>query len=113
MKKYFKQKLLILLIIIAPIPAAITWNWFYPARVLLLFSLYSIVNGIGLYHIFTFLIKKPKAVFIVSTIFISFLIANNLSNLSTSLLLYLPYQERGNWQYGMREVATEISKHEG
>ncbi|HEX6977561.1 MAG TPA: glycosyltransferase family 39 protein [Patescibacteria group bacterium] len=112
LKKYTKEKILIFLILVAPIPAAITWNWFYPARVLPLFSLFSILIGLGSYQTIIYLATKPKIIFAFSILAIAFLTLYNLANLVTTLRYLLPYEDRGNWQYGMREIVQEIAKNE-
>lgn len=104
-KKHNDYKLFLFLILVSPIPGAITWNWFYPARVLPLFAFFSIVIAYGITEITT---KLPK-IFWIMVIFISI---PSVLNLITNLLFYLPYQERGNWQYGMKEVVQEIVKKE-
>ncbi len=111
-KNFKKQKFLSFLILIAPLPAAITWNWFYPARVLLLFALFSILIAWGFEYVFAWLLsaRRPFHLLLFLAILIFGLI--NAANLATSLLFYLPYQERGNWQFGMGEITQEISKNE-
>ncbi len=105
-KKYWP---LTFLILISPIPAAITWNWFYPARVLPLFSAYSILSALGLYHIYSYSKSKfPKVHFLVWSAFSVYLIAS-LVNLATTIFFYMSYTDRGTWQHGMKEIIKEIA----
>jgi 4-amino-4-deoxy-L-arabinose transferase-like glycosyltransferase len=111
-KKYKKVKLLILLILIAPLSASITWNWFYPARSLFLFSLFSIAIGLGIYECFNYIYHRRRRISLIIFFFLGIILVSNISNLITTLLFYLPYKERGAWQYGMEQVITQISQVE-
>ncbi len=97
-----KHKALFILLAISPIPATITWNWFYPARVLPLFFFLSIIIAYGLYKILNKYTLIPILV----------ILGSGILNLATSLYFFLPYQERGNWQYGMREMAEALTKYQ-
>lgn len=111
-KRVKEYKFFIFLLILAPLPAAITWNWFYPLRVTPLFALFSIVIALGLDTLW----KSTKKNFAkIHRYFWFGLVVFGImlfSNLSTSILLYLPYKERGNWQFGMKQVIEEVSKVE-
>ena len=96
------HKVLAALILISPIPGVLTWNWFYPARVLPLFFFLSSIIAYGLSKILNKFTIVP----------ILILLASSILNLFTSLYFYLPYQERGNWQYGMKEMVGEITKYQ-
>ena len=79
-------KMLIFLVLISPIPGILTWNWFYPARVLSLFFFLSLIIAYGMSKI------TNKITFIV----VSIILISSILNLFTSLYFYLPYQEKGN-----------------
>lgn len=102
--KHKEYRLFLFLILISPIPGIITWNWFYPARVLSLFTFFSIVIAYGISEM---VVKLPKSIWVMA-ILISI---SSVFNLTTNLLFYLPYQEKGNWQYGMKEIVNEITNN--
>ena len=95
---------LILLTLISPLAATLTWNWFYPARVLPLFFFYSLICALGAY----ILLKNKKL--ILFNLLLGFIAINQLFRLTTTLFLYFPYTQRGAWQYGMKQIITEIDK---
>ena len=97
------NKLLFLLILVSPLPAVISFNWFYPARVLPLFAFYSIVTAYGITKV-----KIRPLFWIAIAGFWLYLIFN----LAANLLFYLPYMEHGNWQYGMKQMAQEVTKQQ-
>ena len=108
-KNKFKPRTFISLILLAPFPAIITWNWFLPTRVLLIFSMYSILIGLGAYNFLIFLRKKGKIILFTNITIFSIVLLNNLGNLATTLFLYLPYVQKGNWQYGFREIMGYVA----
>lgn len=113
-KNFKKNPELLYLMAIAPIPAMVTWNWFQPARVLVLFSVFSILIGVGIIKSIDFLIglfqgKLYKlGVKIGSVIFISFLGFASAVYLFDSIFVHLPYRDSGNWQPGFREIVPTI-----
>lgn len=112
LKNRARYSLFITLLLLFPIPAAITWNWFYPARVLPLFAFFSILSAIGAREIIIYFSKKQliTKVFIYSLLL--FFSLSQVGSFLSTLLLYLPYQERGNWQFGMKEILTEVAKYQ-
>lgn len=112
-KKKFKPRSLSFLIFLSPIPAIITWNWFSPVRTLLLFSIYSIIIGLGAFYLLEFIKSRKKLLKILISTFLGLLILNNIGNLATSVFLYTPYAEKGNWQFGFREIMNYIKPIEG
>ena len=111
-KRAKRYKFFIYLLILTPLPAAITWNWFYPHRVLPLFALFSIVIALGLDTFWKFTKKnfaKIHRYFWFGLVVYGIML---FSNLSTSTLLYLPYKESGNWQFGMKQIIEEVEKLE-
>lgn len=105
------DKRFLILLFILPIPAVITWNWFYPARVLTLFSFYSIIIASGIYNFFLLLKKNinRKIYYIFSVFFITFIITS-FFNLSTTLLFYMPYTQKGSWQFGMKQIVSKVEE---
>ncbi|KKU10076.1 MAG: hypothetical protein UX13_C0021G0006 [Candidatus Woesebacteria bacterium GW2011_GWB1_45_5] len=101
-QNFRKHKILFFLLVVSPVPAIATWNWFYPARVLPLFFFLSLIIAYGLYRILNKYTAVPVLVILISGVL----------NLLTSLYFFLPYQERGNWQYGMREMAQALTKYQ-
>lgn len=107
-KDWKKYRLLIFIILISPIPAAITWNWFIYIRVLLLFAIYSIVIAHGISSSLKYLLNRRLKIGIGLLAFGAIVYINSVANLATTLFLYLPSQEGGNWQLGFREVVNEL-----
>ncbi len=108
-----KQKLLIMLLLMAPIPAVITWNWFQPGRVLLLFTLYSIFIGLGYKSIINYITKKvPFFSFIRLGMYAAVIGVGILSAFYVldSLIVQLPYRDPGNWQPGFKESVPFVFK---
>lgn len=108
-KNKFMPRIFTALILLSPLPAIITWNWFLPARVLLLFSMYSILIGLGINFGLSLIKNFKKSLFLSLIFIVTVIFLNNLGELATTIFLYLPYMERGNWQYGFREIMNYIT----
>ncbi len=108
-KSRFKPRVLLFLILIAPLPAIITWNWFAPVRTLLLYSLLPILTALGLTELFKLLGKYSKILKVGVVFFLAVFYINSVSNLATTLFFYIPYAEKGNWQYGFREIMNYVA----
>jgi len=106
-KHFKKNRLLIGLILIAPIPAIFSWNWFYPLRVLPQFAFYSIVIAWGITKILAILkgIRFQKIIYLIIIGYFASLVTNFL----ISLFFSFPYTQKGSWQYGMKEIVSEIA----
>mgnify|MGYP001581382964 CR=1 FL=1 len=102
----------IIILLILPIPAAMTWNWFYPARVLPLFVFFNIISAVGAAEIIRWTMKQNVLVKIILPTTVFVLLTTEILSLFTTLLFYLPYKEGGNWQSGMKEILTEITKYQ-
>ena len=107
-KNRFKPKILLYLILIAPLPATITWNWFAPVRTLLMFVLLPIIFSLGLVEFFKFLGNQKLILKSLITFALVVFYLNSILNLGTTLYLYMPYAEKGNWQYGFREILSYV-----
>ena len=57
LKNIRKYKLLFVLLLISPLPAIFTWNWFQPARTMSLFATFSILIGFGAVQIIGYFSK--------------------------------------------------------
>lgn len=119
-KNYNYNKELILLLLITPIPAILTWNWFQPVRVMLLFSIFSISAGLGLYlvvHYFTVKMKSfiNTGISLCLTIFfLGLLYIGSAVLLFDSIMVQLPYRDYGAWQPGFKNsvpIVYELSKN--
>lgn len=115
LRNYPLYKQLVLLMLLAPIPAVITWNLFQSIRVLPLFVVFSFISGYGAYLILralrsfsseknlqTFLV----AIFLVGTITVGLWSAFYLFD---SLMVILPMSYFGNWQPGFKQSMPIIS----
>jgi hypothetical protein len=108
-KNKFRPRPFTYLIVLAPLPAIITWNWFYPARTLLLFAMFSILTALGLDRFTAYFRKRTKPLFIAILASLFIYSAASVTNFATTLAFYIPFQEKGNWQYGFREIMATIA----
>lgn len=106
-KNYKKFKELLLLIIISPLPAVFTWNWFQPGRVLALFASFSILSGVGLVNLVNYFSSKSKKPVYIGVILFGLL---NAFYLFDSINVFLPYRDGGNYQPGFKETVPEVLK---
>ena len=104
-KNYQKNKELVLLAAITPIPAMLTWSWFQPGRGITLFAVYSLCIGWGMYAVST---KLPKIGKFMFGLFIILFGVSSAVYLLDSLLVQLPYRDAGNWQPGFRETVPAV-----
>lgn len=111
-----KYRLLGLLILLAPLPAIINWNWFYAARIIQVFVLYCLVMGLGAEvsvrylagRIFKFLplkVAQSGLYFILAAISLW-----SSLYLFDSLMVLTPKFYYGNWQPGFKESIPVIAK---
>jgi 4-amino-4-deoxy-L-arabinose transferase-like glycosyltransferase len=96
------NKLFILLLMLSAIPAAITWNWFYPARALTTFAFFSITIAIG--------IAKTTRHWFLNCIVTIFAILV-FGRFMVTLLFNVPYKDGGAWQSGMAEVMKTVDTY--
>ncbi len=103
--KFKKNKTFVFLMFIAPVTASFTWNLFEPARVLSLFSLFSILIGLGASLVW----KKSKPLFkIFLVIFFGILIPMSTLYLFDSINYKIAARDYGSWQPGFRESMPTV-----
>lgn len=113
-----KYKEITLLIVLSPMPAMFTWNWFQPGRALSLFAVFSILIGVGLVEIISYISLKAKKTIkpqIAKGICYSVLIMYAVISavyIFDSVNVYLPLRDSGNWQPGFRETVPVVMMHE-
>lgn len=98
-----KHKEFFALLLLSPVPAIITWNWFQPGRVMSLFAVFSILIGIGTVKLFErFRIKK--------VLYFSFVVYGLVSAfyLFDAINVQLPTRDSGNWQPSFRETVPVV-----
>lgn len=110
-RRYKKYWIFLAFLLFLPTPAAITWNWFSPVRVLPYFALMSIVFAYGATKLFQLASKWSAKTAIVGLFGIVIIYLNSFAGLLTSQYLYLPYAEKGDWQFGFREIMNEIKPY--
>lgn len=96
-----------LILIVAPIPAALTVDWFSPLRALLLWPFYLVLSAIGTLYF----IDKMKINFkyiLLSLLFVGW----SFSSLRTieTVFYYQPYVHSGAYQYGFAQVVPFVSE---
>lgn len=105
-RKISAYKSLVFLILIIPIPAILTWNWFQSVRVLPIFALFNIVSGLGLVTIYNYLNFKLRKIFLGVIIILGIWSGAYLFD---SLYVLLPMSYASNWQPGFRESMPVIA----
>lgn len=110
-RNYKKYPFFLIFLFLFPTPAAITWNWFSEVRVLPFFSFITIIAGHGLDQLITLLSKKSKLLNVVTLSGLGIILLNSFAVLLTTLFLYTPYAEKGDWQFGFREIMNEIKPY--
>jgi len=107
LKKY-KNKYLLALIFLAPIPAALTWNWFQPGRALTLFVTFSIVIAIGLDELIRFFSLNIRSVKIFLYLaLVGFLITRAIY-VFDSIHVQLVHRDSPNWQPGFDLIVPKV-----
>jgi hypothetical protein len=102
-----KHKEFFALLVLSPLPAIITWNWFQPGRMMALFTVFSILIGVGVVKLFERLrIKK--------VLYFSFAVYGLVAAfyLFDAINVQLPTRDSGNWQPGFRETVPVVMKLE-
>lgn len=110
-KNYKKYPIFLIFLFLFPTPAAITWNWFSEVRVLPFFAFLTIIAGHGLNQLISLLSKKSKLLSVVTLSGLGIIFLNSFAVLLTTLFLYIPYAEKGDWQFGFREIMNEIKPY--
>ncbi len=117
-KRFRENYPLGLLILLSPIPAVVTWNWFHQVRVLPLFAAYSIVSGFGAHLVIRWVVDflgrhfgpaktKFQIVLVISIVF--FGLWNSLY-LFDALFVLLPKYYSGDWQPGFKQSIPVIAR---
>jgi uncharacterized membrane protein len=103
-----KYKTFTLALLIAPIPAVLTWSWFNPVRVLPLMFAHSMLISVGIYQAFCFLKGLTKLLVVMGTVAWSLL---SVGWLILAIIWQLPYFNYGDWQWGFRETIKKIQPY--
>jgi hypothetical protein len=103
-------KLLIIWLIVAPIPSAITKDAPNITRLFVLMPLFVLVTAYGAYQIFTFL-KKKTFINITVKILIVFLFILNILYFLDVYFVHFNVQRVRFWHYGYREAVELTDKY--
>jgi hypothetical protein len=107
-----RYKELLALIVLAPLPAIVTWNWFQPGRVMVLLLALCLLAAFGVGKIIDFILGLVKIKALKLLLYSSLVGYCALSALyvfdSTQVLL--PIRDNGNWQPGFRETVPEVMR---
>jgi hypothetical protein len=111
--KYFTKlvsskylKLLLLLIIVSPIPAALTGDSFYPLRALDLIWIFSLIISIGIFAIFNFELSKKIGVLLLGTI-----ILYSLFSFYISYFVLFKYERAKDYGYVYVPLLKYLDKY--
>ncbi len=110
-KEWPRYKYLILLMVVSPIPAVLTREWFSEGRVMTLFVAFSILIGIGVVRTLEWLPGKLRWVGASGLLAFSVCLVIYLAD---CLFIYTPFRDAGSWQPGFRETVPtvmELSKN--
>ncbi|MFZ5932590.1 MAG: phospholipid carrier-dependent glycosyltransferase [Patescibacteria group bacterium] len=107
MRNIKKHKEFLALLVLSPLPAIITWNWFQPGRTMALFAGFSILIGVGVIKIAEYL--KIRKVLYFPFVAYGLVAAFYLFD---SINVQLPIRDAGNWQPGFREAVPLVMELE-
>lgn len=113
-----KHRELFALLVLAPLPAILTWNWFQPGRTMALFAVFSILIGVGIIKIIEYISGVFGRVInslLTQNVFISSVVIYGLISafyLFDSINVYLPTRDPGNWQPGFKETVPVVMQLE-
>lgn len=100
LREYRKLLIVVLaLMVITPLPAVVTWNWFSLVRSLAIYPVWALVIGVGMAKIL-----RHK---VLATLVIMFLIPGTLYGLMTTILYY-PVETAGEFQPGFEQSARQL-----
>ena len=102
------RKIIIFMLLISPIPGAMTSDPYSTIRALPLVIPQNMIIALGIYSIFD-AIKRRLFKFIFSLILI-FLFIFSIGKLYSSVIVLNEYYRASEWNYGWKEVVEEISK---
>ena len=108
-KSKIRINYLLFALLLSPVPAIITWNWFTPSRTLITFCIFSIIIGFGAYNLLIHISRQKIILKTGLLIMFSVILLSGLGKLVTTYLFYIPYVEKGNWQFGFREIMKVVS----
>ncbi len=109
-----KHRKLFALLVLAPLPAILTWNWFQPGRTMALFAVFSILIGVGIIKIIEYISGVFGRVInslLTQKVFISSVVIYGLISafyLFDSINVQLPTRDLGNWQPGFKETVPVV-----
>lgn len=117
-KNFSVHKELFTLLLLSPLPAIVTWNWFQPGRTMALFAVFSILIGVGIIKIIEYISGVFGRVInslLTQKVFISSVVIYGLISafyLFDSINVYLPTRDPGNWQPGFKETVPVVMQLE-
>ncbi len=107
-----KNKYLLALLCISPIPAALTWNWFQPGRTLTLFLVFSILIAIGMVEFVN--VISPKSKFLKMGIYglVYVFLLTRAIYVFDSTQVQLVHRDTPNWQPGFDLIVPMVMEKE-
>ncbi len=100
------NKILLLLLILSPIPAALTLDPFYSMRALELFWVLTIIAGLGV----DYLLKLTTAK-VLKTVLISSILTISLISFYNSYFILLKYERGDNYGYQYQKLVTKLKEY--
>lgn len=99
-------KIITLLLIITPLPAAFTGDFFYPLRVLDFLWILSLIISIGLFQIYLLIKQNLLKIFLFS-----FLFLYSLFSLYISYFILFKYEKAENYGYAYVKLINKLSEY--
>lgn len=104
-KNFVFNKIILLVLIISPIPAALVTDPFSTLRTLPLFWIFSIIIGFGLIKIIHHINNKY-----IVTIVVAIFSIMTVTSLYSSYFIQLKFQRSADWGYGYQQLVQETMK---
>lgn len=99
-------------ILIAPLPASITWDVPHAIRSVSMVIPLEIIASVGIWSFLKLLFKKRR-VFSYSILFTLIIaVIVSFTYFSHQYFIHLPYEKSENWVYGREELAKYLTNHE-
>lgn len=99
-------KILLSLLVIAPLPAALTRDPFYSLRILSLLWVLTIIVSFGSSYLLELIPKKPIRIILIVVV-----TTISLTSLYNSYFVLLKYEREGNFGYQYRELADKLREY--
>jgi len=111
-RKYRKREILFIIgwLLIAPIPASVTWDIPHAIRVYGMVIPLVMITSIGIYYVY-FLLKDKKNIVVLYCIVVSFLAVLSSYYYLHQYMIHLPVERSRDWVYGRKELTNYLESN--